>query len=49
LEYAREGIELEDLDVRVLEMEREAGLAKSSERFFGSQDDARHLQKNKAA
>ncbi len=49
LEYAREGIELEDLDVRVVELEREAGLAKSSEKPLGNYHDQRARQKNKAA
>jgi hypothetical protein len=49
LEYARDGIELEDLDVRVVELEREAGLAKSSERLLENHDDERDRQKNKAA
>jgi hypothetical protein len=49
LEYSRDGIELEDLDVRVVELEREAGLAKSSESLLGNHDDEHDRQKNKAA
>ena len=47
LEYSLKGIELEDLQVRVSQLEREAGLEKSSERL--NYDDEIDRQKNKAA
>lgn len=47
LKYSLRGIESEDLIVRVLELEREMGLEKSSERIYD--DDEIDRQKNKAA
>jgi hypothetical protein len=49
LAYARDGIEMEDLEVRVAELERAAGLPKSSERLLGNDQDEQDRQKNKAA
>ncbi len=43
----KEDLEMEDLDVRVAELECTAGLAKSSERLLGNDEDDR--QTNKAA
>ena len=47
LEYSLKGIELEDLLVRVSELEREVGLEKSSERIYD--DDEIDRPKNKVA
>jgi hypothetical protein len=47
-QYALDGIEMEDLDVRVAELERAAGFTKSSERLLEN-DDEDDCQTNKAA
>jgi len=38
LDYAQRGVETEDLEVRVSDLERAADLSKSSGRFSGSDD-----------